>query len=104
MHIQKRFVSGCDSPSRPASAGAPRQAMDDPAVAVEEGLRPWPHIRDTWWVFVLAAAALGMFLLGLLVDPRCGRPVCRGSPARRLFDLSELGSLRRLLTTGLSVD
>jgi hypothetical protein len=77
--------------------------MDDPAVAVEEGLRPWPHIRDTWWVFVLAAAALGIFLLGFLVDLRCGPPGCRGSLPRRLFDLDELGSLPRLFTTGLFV-
>ena len=75
--------------------------MDDPEVAANEGLRPWPRLRDTWWVFGLAAAALAIFLLGFLVALRCGPWGCRGSLVWRLFDLEALGGLPRLFTTAL---
>jgi hypothetical protein len=75
--------------------------MDDRAVAANDGLRPWPRIRDTWWVFALAAAALGIFLLGFLVALRCGPRGCSGSLATRLFDLDAVGGLPRLFTTAL---
>src|SRR4051794_10209201 len=66
-------------------AGRHRLAeMDDRAVAANEGLRPWPRLRDTWWVFGLAAAALALFLLGFLVALRCGPWGCRGSLVARL--------------------
>jgi hypothetical protein len=77
--------------------------MDDRAVAGTEGLRPWPRVRDTWWVFGLAVAALGLFLFGFLVDLRCGYRGCPGSLSLRLFDLDGVGSLPRLFTTGLFV-
>ena len=75
--------------------------MHDRSVAVEDDLRPWPRIRDTWWVFGLAVAALGVFLLGFLVELRCGPGGCRGSLPARLLDLDAAGSLPRLFTTGL---
>ena len=75
--------------------------MDDRAVAADEGLRPWPRLRDTWWVFGLAAAALGIFLLGFLVALRCGPRGCRGSSFSRLLDLDAIGSVPRLFTTAL---
>jgi hypothetical protein len=62
-------------------------------------LRPWPRVRDTWWVFGLALAALGLFVLGFLVDLRCGYRGCHGSLA--LLDLDSVGGLPRLFTTGL---
>ena len=69
------------------------------AMAANDGLRPWPRIRDTWWVFGLAAAALGIFLLGFLVALRCGPRGCHGSLATRLLDLDAVGGLPRLFTT-----
>jgi hypothetical protein len=77
--------------------------MDDGGVAVDEGLRPWPRVRDTWWVFGLAVTALGLFLLGFLVELRCGYRGCPGSGSLGLFDLDGVGSLPRLFTTGLFV-
>jgi hypothetical protein len=73
------------------------------AVATNEGLRPWPRLRDTWWVFGLAAAALGIFLLGFLVALRCGPRGCDGSLATRLLDLDAVGGVPRLFTTALFV-
>jgi hypothetical protein len=67
----------------------------------DDGLRPWPRIRDTWWVFVLAGAALGVFVLGFLVALRCGPRRCHGSLALRLLDLDAVGGLPRLFTTAL---
>lgn len=75
--------------------------MHDRAVLQEDGLRPWPRIRDTWWVFGLAASALGIFLLGFLVDLRCGPRGCHGSLVTRLLDLDAVGGLPRLFTTAL---
>jgi hypothetical protein len=75
--------------------------MDDRAVAANEGLRPWPRLRDTWWVFVLAAAALGIFMLGFLIALRCGPRGCHRSLLSRLLDLDAIGGLPRLFTTGL---
>jgi hypothetical protein len=77
--------------------------MDDRRVAGNGGLRPWPRIRDTWWVFGLAVSALGIFLLGFVVALRCGPRGCSGSPAMRLFDLDAVGGLPRLFTTALFV-
>src|SRR3954454_21563825 len=79
----------------------PAPGMDDRVVAANEGLRPWPRLRDTWWVFGLAAAALALFLLGFLVALRCGPWGCRGSLVARLLDLDALGGLPRLFTTAL---
>jgi hypothetical protein len=70
-------------------------------VAGNDGLRPWPRARDTWWVFGLAVAALGLFLVGFLVDVHCGKRGCGGSLSFRLLDLDAVGSLPRLFTTGL---
>ena len=75
--------------------------MDDRAMPANDGLRPWPRIRDTWWVFGLAASALGLFLLAFLVALRCGPRGCHGSVATRLLDLDAVGGLPRLFTTGL---
>jgi hypothetical protein len=75
--------------------------MHDRAVAANDGLRPWPRIRDTWWVFGLAASALGIFLLGFLVALRCGPRGCHGSVVTRLLDLDAVGGLPRLFTTAL---
>jgi hypothetical protein len=75
--------------------------MDDRAMPANDGLRPWPRIRDTWWVFGLAAAALGLFLLAFLVALRCGPRGCHGSLTTRLLDLDAVGGLPRLFTTGL---
>jgi len=75
--------------------------MDDRPVAGNGGLRPWPRIRDTWWVFGLAASALGIFLLGFLVALRCGPRGCSGSLATRLSDIDAVGGLPRLFTTAL---
>jgi hypothetical protein len=75
--------------------------MDDRAVAANDGLRPWPRLRDTWWVFGLAVTALGLFLLGFLVALRCGPRGCDGSLATRLLDIDAVGGLPRLFTTGL---
>ena len=75
--------------------------MDNRGVAANDGLRPWPRIRDTWWVFGLAAVALGLFLLGFLVALRCGPWGCSGSLAMRLLDLDAVGGLPRLFTTVL---
>jgi hypothetical protein len=75
--------------------------MDDRHVAANEGLRPWPRLRDTWWVFGLAAAALGIFVLGFLVALRCGPRGCRGSLTWRLLDLDAIGSVPRVFTTAL---
>lgn len=66
-----------------------------------DGLRPWPRIRDTWWVFGLAVSALGIFLLAFLVALRCGPWGCHGSLATRLLDLDAVGGLPRLFTTAL---
>jgi hypothetical protein len=77
--------------------------MHHRAVATNEGLRPWPRLRDTWWVFGLAAAALGIFLLGFLVALRCGPRGCDGSLATRLLDLDAVGGVPRLFTTALFV-
>lgn len=70
-------------------------------VATDERLRPWPRLRDTWWVFGLATAALGIFLLGFLVALRCGPRGCDGSLATRLLDLDAVGGVPRLFTTAL---
>ncbi len=70
-------------------------------VTANDGLRPWPGIRDTWWVFGLAAAALGIFLLSFLVALRCGPRGCDGLLGTRLLDLDAVGGLPRLFTTGL---
>jgi len=67
----------------------------------DDGPRPWPQIRDTWWVFALAASALALFLLGFLVDLRCGWHGCRGSLTFDLLDLDGIGGLPRLFTTAL---
>src|SRR4051812_11741603 len=75
--------------------------MDDRAVAANDGLRPWPRLRDTWWVIGLAAAALAIFLLGFLVALRCGPWGCHGSLVSRLLDLDAIGGLPRLFTTAL---
>jgi hypothetical protein len=75
--------------------------MDDRAMPPNDGLRPWPRIRDTWWVFGLGASALGLFLLAFLVAIRCGPRGCHGSLATRLLDLDAVGGLPRLFTTAL---
>ena len=75
--------------------------MDDRAMPANDGLRPWPRIRDTWWVFGLAASALGIFLLAFMVALRCGPRGCHGSLATRLLDLDAVGGLPRLFTTAL---
>jgi hypothetical protein len=75
--------------------------VHDRPVPLDDGLRPWPRIRDTWWVFGLAASALGIFLLGFLVALRCGPRRCHGSLVPRLLDLDAVGGLPRLFTTAL---
>jgi|1186.fasta_scaffold356273_2 hypothetical protein len=77
--------------------------MDDRVVAANEGLRPWPRLRDTWWVFGLALAALSIFMLGFLIALRCGPRGCRGSLLSHLLDLDAIGGVPRLFTTGLFV-
>jgi hypothetical protein len=77
--------------------------MHDRDVAVDDGLHPWPRLRDTWWVFGLAATALGLFLLGFLVALRCGPRGCHGNLTTRLLDLDAIGGLPRLFTTALFV-
>ena len=88
--------------------GARGRGVDDRArgcmirtVATDERLRPWPRLRDTWWVFGLATAALGLFLLGFLVALRCGPRGCDGSLAARMLDLDAVGGVPRLFTTAL---
>lgn len=75
--------------------------MHDRAMPANDGLRPWPRIRDTWWVFGLAVSALGIFLLAFLVALRCGPQGCHGSLATRLLDLDAVGGLPRLFTASL---
>jgi hypothetical protein len=75
--------------------------MQNRPMAGEDGLRPWPLLRDTWWVFGLAASALGLFLLGFFVELRCGPGGCQGSLPTRLLDLDAVGGLPRLFTAGL---
>lgn len=72
-------------------------------MAGDGGLRLGPRVRDTWWVFGLAASALGLFLVAFLVDLHCGRRGCRGSLPFRLFDLDTVGGVPRLFTAGLFV-
>jgi hypothetical protein len=86
---------------RAATGRQPALGMHHLAVATNEGLRPWPRLRDTWWVIGLAAAALGIFLLGFLVALRCGPRGCDGSLATRLLDLDAVGGVPRLFTTAL---
>jgi hypothetical protein len=64
---------------------------------------PWPRLRDSWWVFGLAAVALGLFTGGLLFGLRCPPRRCHTTVLDRLFDLDAIGSLPRLFTTGLFV-
>jgi hypothetical protein len=75
--------------------------MHDRAVAAKDGLRPWPRLRDTWWVFGLGAAALGIFMLAFLVGLRCGPRGCHRSLVSRLLDLDAIGGVPRLFTTAL---
>ena len=63
-------------------------------------LTPWPRLRQTWWVYGLAAALLALYCTGLLVRVRCAvLGHCGGSG--RFFDLDAVGGLPRLATTAL---
>jgi hypothetical protein len=62
---------------------------------------PWPRLHDSWWVYLLAGAALVLFPLALVVEVRCGLGRCTGSPAERLLSLDAVGGLPRLYTAGL---
>jgi hypothetical protein len=68
---------------------------------VTSPLTPWPRLRDSWWVFTLAGAAIMIFPIALVVEIRCGRNRCGGTWWGRWFELDALGSLPRLYTTGL---
>src|SRR3954451_24038516 len=57
---------------------------------------PWPRLRDSWWVFGLAAVALGLFTGGVLFGLRCSPRRCHPTGLDRLFDLNAIGSLPRL--------
>ena len=62
---------------------------------------PWPRLRDSWWVYALAGAAVLIFAASLAVEVRCAVDRCTGSLAERLFDLEAVGGVPRLFTTGL---
>lgn len=63
-------------------------------------LPPWPRLRETWWVYALGAALVGLYCAGLFVRIRCTFLGHCGGPAR-LFDLDALGGVPRLVTTAL---
>jgi hypothetical protein len=65
-------------------------------------LPPWPRLRETWWVYGLGVALVGLYCAGLLVRIRCTFLRHCGGPAR-LFDLDALGGIPRLVTTALFV-
>ena len=64
-------------------------------------LSRWPRLRDAWWVYALAGAAVVLFPVGLVVRVRCALDGCTRSGLSLLFDLDAVGGLPRLFTTGL---
>src|SRR5215218_2669868 len=100
--VSKRQHLGFTSVPRATRTGvSSRSAVDDRVMARTDGLRPWPRIRDTWWVFALAVAGLGLFVLGFLIALRCGPHGCPGSLPAQLLNLDAVGGLPRLFTTGI---
>jgi hypothetical protein len=65
-------------------------------------LAPWPRLAQTWWVYGLGAALVGLYSAGLVVRLRCAFGRC-GGPVSRLLDLDAVGGLPRLVTTALFV-
>jgi hypothetical protein len=68
-----------------------------------EPLTPWPRLRQTWWVYGLAALVLALHCAGLVERLRCGLFDRCGGPVAHLIDPDALGGLPRLLTTAFFV-
>lgn len=66
-------------------------------------LPPWPRLRETWWVYGLAAALIGLFCAAFVVRVRCRFTGRCGGPVTRLLDLDTLGGLPRMATTAMFV-
>jgi hypothetical protein len=62
----------------------------------DPSLPPWPGLRQTWWVFLSAAAILGLYCIGFVLRIRCRFVGHCGGTASRFFDLDAVGGLPRL--------
>jgi hypothetical protein len=64
-------------------------------------LTPWPRLRQTWWVYALALALVGLQALGLVLRLRCSLVGRCAGVLPRVFDMDALGGLPRLAITAL---